>query len=343
MPPASASNKASPVLRLKVDDAQAVYWTPLLPDRGKLMHLFLIREESWDAFAHLHPVQRESRLSEVALPPLPPGRYAIYADVTHEDGLTQTVNASVEIPQWPETFLKLWRPADGSDEVCSLTWLLRNSAKLFLPPDPDDSWHVGGAVRRDVPAPKDSIHLSRQSNAPAVVWEQPGSLLVNRDASLRFQLVSSKGQPLPLEPYMGMLGHAAIRRDDGAVFAHLHPVGTFSMAAQQFLMPRETPAESSANRPARRNGSRRPPDFLPDQSLATGEEADLMRPVSSESRDAVHAFNHANHGGYSSGNVTSVSFPYEFPRAGRYRIWVQLKSQGKVFTGVFDADVQPES
>jgi len=35
-----------------------------------------------------------------------------------------------------------------------------------------------------------------------------------------------------------------------------------------------------------------------------------------------------------------VSFPYGFPKAGDYRIFVQVKRAGQVETGVFDAHVQ---
>jgi hypothetical protein len=34
-----------------------------------------------------------------------------------------------------------------------------------------------------------------------------------------------------------------------------------------------------------------------------------------------------------------VSFPYGFPKAGLYRIFIQVKRKGKVETGVFDANV----
>jgi hypothetical protein len=39
--------------------------------------------------------------------------------------------------------------------------------------------------------------------------------------------------------------------------------------------------------------------------------------------------------------ISSVSLPYEFPEPGNYRIWVQFKTNGHIFTGVFNANVAP--
>ena len=48
-----------------------------------------------------------------------------------------------------------------------------------------------------------------------------------RENYLRFAAFAEDGRAAPLQPYMGMLGHAAVRRSDVSVFAHLHPAGSF--------------------------------------------------------------------------------------------------------------------
>ena len=44
-----------------------------------------------------------------------------------------------------------------------------------------------------------------------------------------------------------------------------------------------------------------------------------------------------------SGPINEVSFPYAFPRSGDYRMWVQVRTEGRVWTGVFDVLVRPAS
>jgi hypothetical protein len=47
-----------------------------------------------------------------------------------------------------------------------------------------------------------------------------------------FRIEDKDGKPpTDLENYMGMAGHAVFMKDDGSVFAHVHPEGSVSMAA----------------------------------------------------------------------------------------------------------------
>jgi hypothetical protein len=229
-------------LALDITDTGNRNWSPLIPDHGKLMHLFLVREPGLDAFAHLHPVFSEPQMRfEAALPALPPGRYRVYGDIVHESGFPQTLTDVVEIPAIPAG------PAT----------------------DPDDSWHLAG-----------------DAGDGGLTWlKGDAPLRAGREVDLRFEA------KVPLEPYMGMMGHAVITRPDGEVFVHLHPVGSFSMASQQAF----------------------------ERKLGVAP---------------AHMHHHPS---------SVVSFPYELPRPGRYRIWVQVKSGGKVLTGAFDEDVLPPS
>jgi hypothetical protein len=202
---------ASRVLTLTIADRR---WPPapgnaltrynsLMPDHGKLMHMFLIREPALDAFAHVHPVAREAATAfDVRLPPLPRGRYRVYGDIVHESGYAQTLMTSVELDDPPAS------PAAAGDA--------------------DDSWFGGAAVAESVAA------IAVAGNGTTIVWERGAQgLAEGKERVLRFLARDAAGAPASLEPYMGMIGHVVVARVDGDVFAHLHPSGSVSMAALQ--------------------------------------------------------------------------------------------------------------
>jgi hypothetical protein len=273
------------VLDLRIDDERQAEWSPITPDHGKLMHLFLVREPGFDAFAHLHPVPQGAADFRVGLPSLPAGTYRLYADVVHESGFPQTLVDRVEIPA---------ATAGGAPENAPAA-------------DPDDSWRVTEPLAAGMATAGPKLCLL--DDGGTMLWHQ-SPLVANREATLRFEVRGADGRPALLEPYMGMQGHAVIVRDnrrdnhekEGEVFVHLHPMGTVSMAAQEAFA-----------RKGREEGVASLPAMAPMTGMAgmspTGDAAGV------------------------------VSFPYEFPQPGRYRLWVQVRSGGKVQTGVFDVEV----
>ena len=237
--------------------AQSRY-NALMPDHGKLMHMFLVREPALDAFAHVHPLARtpQGMDFDVPLPPLPAGRYRVYSDIVHESGYAQTLVNTVDIQS----------PATSADVA-----------------DGDDSWMTGNAV------PESATSAFAFDATTRLVWDRgPAPFSKGAERELKFSVRDTSSVALPVEPYMGMAAHIAVASVDGSVFAHLHPSGSVSMAALQRM---------SAN-------------------PASGHEGHAM-PLDS-----------------------AVSIPYAFPKAGPYRMWIQVKRGGRVHTAAFDLTVQ---
>ena len=245
-------------------------WTPLVQDHGKLMHVFVIRDDL-SAFAHLHPATTDSVIFPAMLPPLPAGRYRVFADIVHESGFTQTMVTSVDLP-------------------APRAQLSSTSA------DRDDSWFT-----RVVQPGATRVTLDDGS---VMEWKRgSGAITAGTPGALRFEVGNPDGSPASLEPYMGMAGHTVVERNDGSVFVHLHPMGTISMASQMAFSMRQ-PGDSVKGSLGKRVG---------DAEMDTMAQAVVTSNV--------------------------VSFPYAFPRAGTYRVWVQVKHGGRINTGAFDADV----
>lgn len=279
------SNPAGEILNLSISDStwrmrndsawlrkhSANRWTPLLPDHGKLIHVFMIREPDLLAFAHLHPSTTDSVSFPAALPALPAGRYRVYGDIVHESGFTQTLSTKVDLVE----------PVRGATKKT----------------DADDASHVSAV-------PPNGINAKLEDGS-VMTLERGDSFVEGRNASLRFTVAGPDGKPLALEPYIGMAGHGVVSRDDGAVFVHLHPSGTISMASQMAFMMRQ-PGDSIAGRLGQRM-----------------KESEAMHPVTSLPENGV------------------VSFPYAFPKPGKYHMWVQVKRGGRILTGAFAFGVQP--
>jgi hypothetical protein len=129
-----------------------------------------------------------------------------------------------------------------------------------------------------------------------------GPLVAGRDVTLAFTVRDSTGQVVRVEPYMGMAGHLMVSRDSGDVFVHLHPMGTISVAAQERLLRRER-----------------------GDTALHGENQPADGPA---------------HGAHGVSYPGELSFPFAFPKAGAYRVWLQVMHGGRVRTAAFDVAVR---
>ena len=227
-----------PVHRLQLTPPpDAAGWDALVADHGKLMHLFLVREPDFNAFAHLHPVRRDPRTFENVLPALPAGTYQLYGEVTHENGTSETLTTSVEIPAPIGTAAQAALDPKMLNEIICQSPLapVANGASPFTL-DADDSWHISPPPQ---PATSALTQVSRLMGGGTMVFENAGELVENRETSLHFSVFNASGERAAIQAYMAMRGHAVVRRADGEVFTHLHPAGTISMAARDILAASE--------------------------------------------------------------------------------------------------------
>jgi len=171
-----------------------------------------------------------------------------------------------------------------------------------------------------------------------MVWTGDNhDLVASRPYSFRFQLLNPEGKaPTDMAFYMGMLGHAAFLKTDGSVFAHIHPIGSVSMAA--FMIAQEQNTKAPSSQPINSNGESMsgPVTDDDDDDQASTEPAKTAK----SAMDGMPGMDHSMHHMPAASNLPNeVGFPYGFPTPGRYRIFVQMKHGNAIETGAFDAEV----
>jgi len=312
-PPLDVSLGPGEKLLLKMGDSAwhrnrpETVMTTLMPDHGHLMHLFLIREPGMDRFYHLHP--------QLVLP---------------EPGLHPKHDPSfeTELPAIPagryQVFADVVRESGFPDTMI---------AEIDLPNIPGVALTGDNSAAASSPLPADGARANSNADPSSasgtaatvsvtpdgvtailpdgyrMIWERgTAPFTANHFVWLRFRLETPDGKPVSdSEPYMGMAGHAEIVNSDRSVFAHIHPDGSVAMAALELAQKNSSQGNAGANAQAGVNTS---------GGMAGMDMS--MDPRSAE-----------------------VSFPYGFPKAGEYRLFVQMKRGGTIETGVFDTQVLP--
>ena len=167
-----------------------------------------------------------------------------------------------------------------------------------------------GAMRGGAPAdPDDAWYIGAAATSNSFTLADgsemqvefaPGPIVARGELTIRVVVRGAGGDTLDLEPYLGMPAHGVVARPDGQVYVHLHPMGTVTTAAQQAFLARDR-----------------------------GDTTDAGR---------IRADEHAIHANAMAPSRL-VEFPYAFPRSGNYRVFIQVKRNGRILTGAFAIDV----
>jgi hypothetical protein len=288
------------ILHLKIKDPgwlRSRRLDDFVPDHDHLMHLYLIREPGFDVVYHLHPDLVAPGKFQLALPSIPAGTYSLYADVVHATGFPETLVTRITLPEITG------RPLVGDDATGQAP--------------PLGSTPTGPNTCPANPAPTDPV-MSQRFSLPdryTMVWNNPATQPAKTPQVFEFSLLGADDKPATdTALYMGMPGHAAFVKDDGTVFAHVHPSGTVSMAALMMAAAQNQPRQNQPNQTSQHN------------SAAMASMPGMSMPASSEPSATL---------------PNSVGFPYGFPTAGPYRIFVQMKHGQTIETAAFDACAAP--
>ncbi len=176
----------------------------LAPDHGHVMHLYVIHVPDMAAVWHLHPEMINPGELLQRLPTMPAGRYQLFGDIVHENGLPETVTTEISLPQIEGQSL-------AGDDAGGTGPVLGNARETVF----------------------------RLPDGYRIVWEKSADRFRVRQLTLfRFSVQDPQGQPArDMELYMGMAGHAAFVREDRSVFAHVHPSGSVPMASLALVQP----------------------------------------------------------------------------------------------------------
>ncbi|WP_158861177.1 hypothetical protein [Lunatibacter salilacus] len=292
----------------------------IVPDHGKLMHLFLIRKDDLDVFAHLHPQRIDSLHFRSVLPDLPAGDYHVFADFTRFTGFSETIVSDLTIPE--NTPFRLISERNASLDRDDSFLISSKTSSQTTPNLLDADFLLCG---------KPGMRIDLAGGYGAMWQSETEDYKAGKLYSLDFELFDPEGNPANLEPYLGMMGHAVAMKYDGSVYIHLHPTGNYSMGSQEMLLERFASGKT---------GFGQLPTGMTfmdsvDQVISWMDQLPIAERDSLLMGNGMHNMpEDPEHEGHQ-----MVSFPYAFPEGGDFRVWIQVKIDGQILNGAFDVAV----